>query len=101
LSVLGIVEPEAQVERVGRWQSHVRIETEDLIGQNGLDAHAALVMAFADLGQVLAGLSAGLFFVCPFHVTNDNPAGQSTHQKSADNYYSVLGYDRHVVFFAA
>ncbi|MFL6604751.1 MAG: hypothetical protein ACJ8R9_25925 [Steroidobacteraceae bacterium] len=49
MSILRIVEPESHVECVGRRQSNVRIEAEDLIEQNGLDTDAALVAALAQL----------------------------------------------------
>jgi hypothetical protein len=54
LSILGIVEPEPHVERVGRRQGDVLIEAEDLIEQNSLDTDAAVVATFAnfDVGLV-------------------------------------------------
>ena len=47
--VLWIVEPEAQMKRVGGGQSHIRIKAEDLVEQNRLDANVAFVAMFADL----------------------------------------------------
>src|SRR5262245_37949603 len=43
LGILGIVEPESEVEGVGGLQADFRVETENLIEQNGLDGHAGAV----------------------------------------------------------
>ena len=47
--ILRIVEPEAQMKRVGGRQSCIRIKAEDLVEQNRLDADVTFVAVFADL----------------------------------------------------
>ena len=39
LRVVGIVKPETNMERVGRWQEHGGIKTKDLIQENCLDSY--------------------------------------------------------------
>lgn len=48
-SVLWIVEPETQVEGVGRWKCGIRIETEDLVQQDRLDPDMTVVAMLPDL----------------------------------------------------
>src|SRR5262249_18623078 len=52
-SIIRIVEPETHMEGIGRWQLHVRVETEDLIQQNSSDADGglALIVRF-DIGLI-------------------------------------------------
>jgi hypothetical protein len=47
--ILRIVEPETQVEGVGRWQGRVRIEAEDLVEQDRLDPYMAVVGVLPNL----------------------------------------------------
>ncbi len=47
--VLRIVEPKTYMKRVGRLQCYVRIEAEDLVEQDRLDANMAVVGLLADL----------------------------------------------------
>jgi len=47
-SVLRVVEPEAHIERVRGGQTRVRIEAEDLVEKNSLDADMAVIGALSD-----------------------------------------------------
>src|SRR4051812_37594266 len=46
--IVRIVEPETELKRVGRCQRDVRIESEDLVQQNGLDSHSSIVCVLPD-----------------------------------------------------
>src|SRR5258708_17342654 len=48
-SILWIVEPESYMASVGWRQCCVRIESEDLVEQDGLDTNVAVVSLLADL----------------------------------------------------
>ena len=64
--ILRIVEPKSQVKGIGRFECHIRIETKDLIEQNGLDANMALADSVVDLdvglvpGQTKAAFEIGI-----------------------------------------
>jgi hypothetical protein len=47
--VLWIVKPEPKMKGVGRCQSYVRVEAEDLVEEDGLDANVAVIATLADL----------------------------------------------------
>jgi hypothetical protein len=47
-SVVGIIEPEADMKRVRRGQGHVGIKSEDLVQEDGLNPHVAIVCMFPD-----------------------------------------------------
>ena len=46
--ILRIVEPESQVEGIRRFKCRIRIETKDLIEEDGLDTNMAVVRMFVD-----------------------------------------------------
>ena len=47
--ILGIVEPETQMESVRRVQAHVGVKTEDIVQKNRLDLDMAVIRLFANL----------------------------------------------------
>src|SRR5262249_47627538 len=61
-SVLRVVEPESDVEGVGRSKSDVGIEAEDLIQKNRLDANVTVVIVLPDLNiRLVPGESKAAF----------------------------------------
>jgi hypothetical protein len=47
--ILGIVEPETQMERVCRSQAHVWVKTEDIVQKNRFDLDMAVIRLLANL----------------------------------------------------
>jgi len=75
--ILGIVKPEAQMERVRRSQAHIGVETKDIVQKNGLDLNVAVRLLKSSSAAALSPLSAAPMSKEIVDPTRHTPAGES------------------------
>lgn len=102
-NILGIVEPEADMEGVRRRKSNLRIEPENLIQKNCLDAYVTIVSVLPDLDvRLIPGKSKASFEVrVGIPVSEERAALNREHIKPESWLYAVQIENERIVQLAA